>query len=201
MTAPLGRCACGRGLRTTVPVTPEASSALRIASPAASLTASASPLPSKPAHASAAVSVAWRSPSPSSPSSPFTGRWAFPPHSWGGVGEADEGAAPEGPKPGIPLLCCSMVLAGGLGLLQLRGTKLHLVAALQERRLDEIAEKRMRPVRSRAELGMELAGHEPGVVDELDDLDQTAVGREPAEDHPRLAHHLPAFVVELEAVT
>src|SRR5437773_4354790 len=175
MTAPWGRCACGRGLRTTVPVTPEASSALRIASPAASLTASASPLPSKPAHASAAASVAERSPSPSSPRTS---------------------------KEGIPLLCCSMGSAGGLGLLQqLRGSKLHLVAALQERRLDEIAEKRMRPVRSRAELGMELAGHEPGVVGELDDLDQAAVRREPAEDHPGLAHHLAVLVVELEAVT
>src|SRR5205809_4806879 len=187
MTAPLGRCACGRGLRTTVPVMPEASSALRIASPAASLTASASPLPSKPAHASAAASVAWRSPSPSSPSSPFTGRW---------------GAGPEGPNPAIPLLCCSMVSAGGLGFLQqLRGTKLHLVAAVQERRLDEIAEKRMRPVGSRAELRVELAGNEPGVVGELDDLDQAAVRREPAEDHPGLAHHLAVLVVELEAVT
>src|SRR2546423_5363645 len=29
-------------------------------------------------------------------SSPFMGRWPFPPHSWGGVGEADEGAGSEG---------------------------------------------------------------------------------------------------------
>src|SRR2546421_10527250 len=30
-------------------------------------------------------------------SSPFMGRWPFPPHSWGGVGDADGGAGPEGP--------------------------------------------------------------------------------------------------------
>src|SRR5256885_12132820 len=31
-------------------------------------------------------------------SSPFMGRWPFPPHLWGGAGEAGGGAGPEGPQ-------------------------------------------------------------------------------------------------------
>jgi hypothetical protein len=38
------------------------------------------------------------------------------------------------------------------------------------------------------------------VVGELDDLDQPAVRREAAEDHPRLVHDLAVLVVELKAV-
>src|SRR5690348_6030385 len=177
MTRPIGRCVCWRGLKTTVLVSRDCSSACRIAWPAASLTASGSARPSKPAQASAAASVAWTSSSDSSP---------------------------RASKEGIPLFCCSMApCLRGLGFFQqLSGTKLHLVdAALQERGPHEIAEQRVRPVRPGAELGVEQARHEPRVIGQLDALDQAPVRRKPAEDHPVLAHHLAVFIVELEAVT
>src|SRR5687767_9808007 len=47
---------------------------------------------------------------------------------------------------------------------------------LVNRRLDEAVEERMRPIGSRAELRVELRGHEPWVVAQLDDLDQPTVG-------------------------
>src|SRR5256884_104422 len=162
ITRPCGRCAWWRGLKTTVAVNPDCSSAARMACPAASLTPSGFPLPRNPAHASAAASVACTSSNDSS-------RCAS--------------------KEGIPLLCCSIFVLGCLGFFQqLRGTKLHLVdPALQERRPHEIAEQRVRPVRARAELRVELARDKPRVVGELDDLDQASVGREPAEHHAPLA--------------
>src|SRR6266516_5407313 len=40
-----------------------------------------------------------------------------------------------------------------------------------ERGLDELAEERRRACRTRLELGVELGGHEPRVVRQLDDLD------------------------------
>src|SRR5437867_11268898 len=140
MTAPCGRCACGRGLRMTVPVMPEDSSARRIASPATSLTASASPLPRRPAHASAAASVTCTRLRPrSSRRSLLVGSWA---------------AGPAGPEEGMPLPCCSncSFLVGLLGFLQqLRRPQLELIAALEVGGLDEIAEERMRPVWTRPE--------------------------------------------------
>src|SRR5919198_3589388 len=98
---------------------------------------------------------------------------------------------------------CAGVPSSSVGLSlfeKLYRPKLHLVAALQVRGPDEIAEERVRPVRPRAELGVELARHEPGVVGQLDDLDQAAIRRQTAEDHPRLVHHLAVLVVELETV-
>src|SRR5256885_17088283 len=51
---------------------------------------------------------------------------------------------------------------GVLGVFQqLRGPKLHLIAALQEGGLHEITEQRVRPVRPRAKPGMELAEAKP----------------------------------------
>src|SRR5207244_254607 len=163
ITRPCGRCAWWRGLNTTVAVNPDCSSAARMACPAASLTPSGFPLPRNPAHASAAASVACTSSNDSS-------RCAS--------------------KEGTPLLCCSIFVLGCLGFFQqLRGTKLHPVdPALQERRPRDIAEQRVRPVRARAELRVELARDKPRVVGELDDLDQASVGREPAEHHAPLAH-------------
>src|SRR5438105_10963182 len=148
------------------------SNARRIASPAALLTPSALPLPRKPAHARAAASVACTSSKESSP---------------------------RASKEGIPLLSCSIAL--GLGLFQqIGGPKLHLVAALQERGLDEVTEQWVRSVRPRAELGVELACDEPRVILELDDLHESTSGTQPAEDHPGLVHHLAVLVVELEAM-
>src|SRR5437899_3748081 len=90
---------------------------------------------------------------------------------------------------------------GGFGFFeQLRGAELHLVAALQKSRLDEIPEQRVRPVGARAELGVELARDKPWRVRQLDDLDKAAVRRKAAEDHAGLAHHLAVLVVELEDV-
>src|SRR5438067_8468133 len=84
---------------------------------------------------------------------------------------------------------------------QLRRPQLHLVdPALQEGGAHEVAEQRVRPVRSRAELRMELAGHEPRVAGQLDDLDQARVRRHPAEDQAGVTEHLTVLVVELEAV-
>ena len=40
---------------------------------------------------------------------------------------------------------------------------------------DEVAEQRVRPGRARLQLGVELAGHEPGMVGQLDDLPQPPV--------------------------
>src|SRR3989441_2533560 len=175
ITRPCGRCAWWRGLKTTVAVNPDCSSAPRMAWPAASLTPSGSPLPRNPAHASAAASVACT---------------------------RSNGSSRCASKEGIPLLCCSISVLGCLGFFQQpRGTKLHLVdPALQERRPHEIAEQRVRTVRARAELRVELARDKPRVVGQLDDLDQASVGREPAEHHAPLAHHLTIFVVELEAM-
>src|SRR5439155_685457 len=78
----------------------------------------------------------------------------------------------------------------------LRGTNRDLGdAALQGGRAEEIAEQRARPVRPRAELGVELARHEPRVMGKLDDLDQSPVGRKTAEIHARLVHDLGVLVV------
>ena len=65
---------------------------------------------------------------------------------------------------------------------------------------DESVEERVRPVRPAAELRMELAGHEPGMVLELDDLDQSAVRRLPGQDHPGSFQERAIAVVDLEAV-
>ena len=69
-----------------------------------------------------------------------------------------------------------------------------------ERRLDEPVEQRVRPLRPGLELGVELAGHEPRVVLELDDLDEPAVGRLAAQQHARRLERLAVAVVHLEAV-
>src|SRR5690349_21480745 len=51
---------------------------------------------------------------------------------------------------------------------------------------NESREERMRPRRPRLQLGMELTADEPGVILELDDLDELSIRREPAEPHPML---------------
>src|SRR5579875_127482 len=58
--------------------------------------------------------------------------------------------------------------------------------ALLYRRLDERGEQRMRIEGLGFELGVELDADEPGMVGELDDLGQLAVGRHAGEPHPGL---------------
>ena len=65
---------------------------------------------------------------------------------------------------------------------------------------DEPVEQRVRPVGPALELGMELAGHEPGMVAQLDDLDEPAVGRLAGQDHPGRLEGLAVAVVDLEPV-
>ncbi len=67
-------------------------------------------------------------------------------------------------------------------------------------RPDEPGKQRMRPGRLRLELRMELHGHEPGMLGDLDDLDQPPVGAGAAEVHPVLGELLAVGVVELVAV-
>src|SRR5438046_1259038 len=69
-----------------------------------------------------------------------------------------------------------------------------------DRRLDEAVEQRVRSIRSRTELRVELAGHEPRVVLELDDLDQAAVGRLAGHDHAVLFKCLAVPVADLETM-
>src|SRR5256885_13986057 len=69
--------------------------------------------------------------------------------------ESRSSGAPSGP------------LGRGLGFLQqLRGSKLHLVAALEEGGLHKISEQWVRTVRTRSKLGVELARNEPRVIRE-----------------------------------
>ena len=58
----------------------------------------------------------------------------------------------------------------------------------------------MRPLRPALELGMELAGDEPRVVGQLDDLDEAAVRRLAGQHHARGLERLAVAVVHLEAV-
>src|SRR5437870_12366302 len=57
-------------------------------------------------------------------------------------------------------------------------------ALVRQRGLDERGEERMRLPRARAELRVELPGHEPGVIRQLDDLHQLALGPDPRDAEP-----------------
>ncbi len=70
------------------------------------------------------------------------------------------------------------ILGGGLGRDVLAGSR----AGAVERSADEAAEQRRRPRRPRLELRVELARDEPGMVGQLDDLDEPALLERPA-DH------------------
>src|SRR3954471_2035783 len=72
--------------------------------------------------------------------------------------------------------------------------------AHSERRGNEPVEQRVRSLRSRLELRVELARHEPRVVLQLDDLDETTVGRLPGQGHAGRLERLAVAVVDLEAV-
>src|SRR5580658_578510 len=75
----------------------------------------------------------------------------------------------------------------------------QLGGALGARGADETGEQRMPVARGGGELGVELRGHEPRVVGQLNHLHQT-VAREAGKAQPCLAVALEVVVVELEAV-
>src|SRR5690242_1143762 len=62
---------------------------------------------------------------------------------------------------------------------------------------DESREKRMWPRGARLELGVELAADEPGVVLELNDLDELPVRREAAQPHPVLHEEVAIAIRDL----
>ena len=57
-------------------------------------------------------------------------------------------------------------------------------SARDQRRPDQLAEQRVRPVRPALELGVGLGAHPEGVAGQLDELDQPAVGRVPEQRSP-----------------
>ena len=65
---------------------------------------------------------------------------------------------------------------------------------------DEVTEERRGPRRARLELGVVLARDEPGVVGELDHLDEAALLERPRHDEARLDELRPEGVVHLVAV-
>src|SRR5215213_2415486 len=65
---------------------------------------------------------------------------------------------------------------------------------------DEVAEERRGPRRARLELGVILAGDEPGMVRELDHLDKAAFLERARDDEARLDQLRPERVVHLVAV-
>src|ERR1041385_6855331 len=99
-----------------------------------------------------------------SPASPFA---PVPP--------APPGAPPPGG--GLPPLAAIVALL------------LHRHRVLQAR-LDEVPEERVGQDRLRLELGVELTPHEPGVIRDLHDLHQSAIGRESREREAVLLEHL-----------
>src|SRR6266567_6645682 len=189
MVAPWDRMRSPRGPSRTRPQMPSSSSACSIAAAEVSRTRSESPRPVCRAQARAAASVArTRSGTASARTStnvrPASSSILAPPRR--------SGMRPNRRHPQDPLCLC---------LLQLRRAQLHLVdAAGADGRPDEVPEERVRPLGPAAQLRVELAGHEPRVVGQLDDLDEPAVRREAAQDEARLLQHLPVLVVELEAV-
>src|SRR5438132_881338 len=74
------------------------------------------------------------------------------------------------------------------------------LARAVERGADEFAEERRRASRPRLELGVELRGDEPRVVDELDDLDEPALLKRPRYHQPRVDELLAVGVVHLVPV-
>src|SRR3972149_4920117 len=75
-----------------------------------------------------------------------------------------------------------------------------LMPPVLEGGLDEGGEERMGLPRPGAQLRMELAGHEPGMVGELDDLHELLLGPEAGDPEAVLFQVLEVLVVHLEAV-
>src|SRR5438034_3471452 len=74
------------------------------------------------------------------------------------------------------------------------------VVGARERGADELPEERRRPRRARLELRVELAGHEPGMVGELDDLDEPTLLERSGHSEPRVDQRRAVVVVDLVAV-
>src|SRR5919106_5666000 len=79
--------------------------------------------------------------------------------------------------------------------------RLSLVAPVVEGRFHEAGEEGVGIPRARAELGVELTGHEVGMVRQLDDLDQLLLGPDPGDREPVLLEALEIVVVDLVAVS
>ena len=89
----------------------------------------------------------------------------------------------------------------GVGRPRPNGGQLRLAAVAQASAVDdEAVEQRVRALRPGLELGVELAGDEPRVVAQLDDLDEAAVGRHAGQEHARALEGLAVAVVHLEPV-
>src|SRR2546422_2426372 len=100
--------------------------------------------------------------------------------------------------------CCAMSVAAAGELrrpLRLSEGRRAPGPALLARRAHEPCEQGMWPGGSRLELGVELAADEPGVIGQLDHLDQRAVGREPGAPHAVFGEHVAVRVRHLVAVT
>src|SRR5689334_955469 len=80
------------------------------------------------------------------------------------------------------------------------GIYLFSLTTLQ-RRFDKIAEQRLRAIRSRGELRVELRSDEPRVVVEFNDFHETSVRGRAGEHEACLHHRVPVLVVELVTVT
>src|SRR5204862_5743248 len=72
--------------------------------------------------------------------------------------------------------------------------------AVIARRADKAGEQRMRAHRPRLELGMELTADEPGMVGQLDHLDQRTIGGKTRATHAILREHVAIGVRDLVAV-
>src|SRR5216110_561903 len=108
------------------------------------------------------------------------------------------GEAPPPPK------CCAMSVATAGELrrpLRLSEGRRSPGPALVARRAHEPGEQGMWPGGSRLQLGVELAADEPGVIGQLDHLDQLAVGREPGAPHAVFGEHVAVRVRHFVAVT
>src|SRR5881296_3827875 len=103
-----------------------------------------------------------------------------------------------------PPKCCGMSVAAAGELrrpLHLSEERRAPGPALLARRAHEPCEQGMWPGGSRLELGVELATDEPGVIGQLDHLDQGAVGREPGAPHAVFGEHVAVCVRHFVAVT
>src|SRR6185312_13206195 len=84
----------------------------------------------------------------------------------------------------------------------LPGMEVRLAAVGHRQRAgDEPVEQRVGAIGPALELRVELAGDEPRVVAQLDDLDEPSVRRLPGQRHARRLEGLPVAVVDLEPVT